>query len=254
MCSVVLFTTITNRRCGSFLLKTTIEDVLGVLVARDRSLVCPDVVKDWEQESRAHLKEVAKVGDLFFIDREDPFKMSVQVVVGDEPPHEVPTELYRTVAGNYLLSLPSGALEVQGLNSWIAGNPTPARPIQLEPGAYSVEALELESHDLTEYGEYMAKMLGSDNWAFRGRVDRLYLLGCLPTVMAAALAIFSTWKLGLYAGLAAAALWLPYLISSRSKRYKIISEKVRSTESGLPLFILRLRKLKDSEGIIGGYV
>jgi len=235
-------------------LKTTIEDVLGVLIARDRSFVCPDVVKDWGEESRAHLKEIAKVGDLFFIDREDPFKMSVQVVVGDKPPHEVPTELYRTVAGNYLLSLPSGALEVQGLDSWIAGNPASTEPVQVEPGAYSVEALELESHDLTEYEGYMAEMLGSDNWAFRDRVDRLYFLGCLPTVMAVALAIFSTWKLGLYAGLAAAALWLPYLILSRSKRYKVINEKVRSTESDLPLFILRLRKLKDSEGIIGGYI
>lgn len=235
-------------------MKTTIEDDLGVLIARDKSLACPDVVTDGGRESRTHLKEIAKAGDLFFIDREDPFKMSVQVVVGEKPPREVPTELYRTVAGNYLLNLPNGALEVQGLNAWIASNSISAKTIQVEPGAYSVEALELESHDLTEYVGYMSELVGSDNWVFRDRVDRLYFLGCLPTVAAVAFAIFSTWKLGLYAGLAAAVLWLPYLILTRSKRYKTIDEKVNSTESGLPLFILHLRKLNDSEGIIGGYI
>lgn len=235
-------------------MRTTIEDGLGVLIARDRSLIRPDVVKDWERESRARLKEIAKLGDLFFIDREDPFKISVQVVVGEKPPGDVPTELYRTVAGNYLLNLPSGTLHVQGLDSWIAGNPESTKPIQLERGAYSVEALELESHDLGEYEKHMSKLVGSDNWTFRNRVDRLYLLGCLPTVVAVVLAVFSTLKLGLYAGLTAAVLWLPYLVLSRSKRYRTINEKVSSAESDLPLFILRLRKLKDTEGIIGGYV
>ena len=235
-------------------MKTTIEDDLGVLIARDRSFVCPGVVTDGGRESRTHLKEIAKAGDLFFIDREDPFKISVQVVVGEEPSPEVPTQLYRTVGGNYLLDLPSGALEVQGLDSWIAGRQGSTKPIQLEPGAYSVEALELESHDLTEYQGYMSKLVGSDDWAFRGRVDRLYLLGCLPTAIAVVLAIFSTLKLGLYAGLAAAVLWLPYLVLTRSRRYRTIDEKVSTTESGLPLFLLHLRKLRDPEGIIGGYI
>lgn len=235
-------------------MRTTIEDDLGVLIARDRSLSCPDVVKNFGRERRAHLIELAKAGNLFFIDREDPFKMTVQVVVGEEPPGEVPTELYRTVAGNYLLDLPDGALEVQGLDSWIAGDSESPITIQLEPGAYSVEALEREDHDLTEYEKYMSKLVGSDNWAFRNRVDRLYLFGCLPTVIAIAMAIFATWKLGLYAALTAVVLWLPYLILTRSKRYKAIAEKVSSTEGRLPLFILRLRKLRDSEGIIGGYI
>lgn len=235
-------------------MKSKIEDDLGVLIARDSSFVCPDVITDWGRESRAHLKKVAKVGDLFFIDREDPFKMSVQVVVGEKPPRDVPTELYRTVAGNYLLNLPTGALEVQGLDSWISRSSKCTKSIQLDPGAYSVEALELESHDLTEYDVYMSKLVGPDNWAFRGRVDRLYILGCLPTVIAVALAIFSTWKLGLFAGLVAAVLWLPYVILTRSNRYVAIVEKVHSTESGLPLFIIRLRRLKGSEGIIGGYI
>jgi hypothetical protein len=234
--------------------KTTIEDSLGVLIVRDRSLSCPDVVRNFGRESRAHLKELAKAGNLFFIDREDPFIMSVQIVVGEEPPGKVPTELYRTVAGNYLLDLPNGALEVQGLDSWIAGDSESPITIKLEPGAYSVEALERDDHDLTEYEKYMSKLVGSDNWAFRNRVDRLYLFGCLPTVIAIALAIFAPWKLGLYAALTAAVLWLPSLILTRSKRYKTIDEKVSSTEGGLPLFVLRLRKLKDPEGIIGGYI
>jgi len=235
-------------------LKTTIEDDLGVLIARDGSCACPHVVTDGGRESRTHLKAIARAGNLFFIDREDPFRMSVQVVAGEEPPPGFPTELYRTVGGNYLLNLPSGALKVQGLDSWIAGKPESTEPIQLEPGAYSVEALELESHDLTEYEGYMSKLVGSDNWAFRGRVDRLYLLGCLPTAIALVLAIFSTLTLGLYAGLTAAVLWLPYLILTRSRRYRAIDEKVSTTECGLPLFLLHLRKLRDPEGIIGGYI
>jgi len=234
--------------------KTRFEDDLGVLIARDTTLVCPELIEVWGQESRAQLKEIAKGGDLFFVDREDPFKMLVQVVVGEKPPDEVPTELFRTVAGNYLLNLPSGVLEVQGLASWIASNSVSTKPIQLEPGAYSVEVLELESHDLTEYEGYMSKSVGSENWVFRNRVDRLYFLGCLPTVIAVGIAIFFTWRLGVYAGLVAAALWLPYVILTRTNRYRAIEDKVSSTESGLPLFVLRLRKLKDSEGFIGGYI
>jgi len=234
--------------------KTIIEDSLGILIVRDRSLSCPDIIRDSGKESRAHLKELAKAGHLFFIDREDPFKMSIQVIIGDEPSGEVPIELYRTVAGNYLLDLPNGALEVQGLDSWIGGNTDSRTTIQLEPGAYSVEALEHEHHDLTEHEKYMSKLVGPDDWAFRNRVDRLYLFGCLPTVIAIALAVFATWKLGLYAALIAAVLWLPSLILTRSKRYKSIEEKVSSTEGGLPLFIVHLRKLKYPEGMIGGYI
>lgn len=235
-------------------MKLTIEDNLGVLIARDRSFGCPDVVSDSGRESRAHLKEIAKAGNLFFIDREDPFKMSIQVVVGEVSAGDVPTELYRTVAGNYLLDLPGGMLEVQGLESWISGDAKSPITIQLEPGAYSVEALEREDHDLTEYEKYMSKLVGSDDWAFRSRVDRLYLIGCLPTVIAIVLAIFSTWKVGVYAALTAAVLWLPSLILTRSKRYRTVDEQVRLTEKSLPLFILRLRKLKDAEGFIGGYI
>jgi len=234
--------------------KTTIEDNLGILIARDRSLACPDVVTDSGRESRAPLKELAKAGKLFFIDREDPFMMSVLVVVGEEPPGEVPPELYRSVAGNYLLDLPGGAVEVQGLGSWIAGDSKSPIVMQLEPGAYSVEALERDDHDLTEYEKYMSDLVGPDDWAFRCRVDRLYSLGCLPIAIAIAMAIFATWKLGLYAALAAAVFWLPSLILTRSKRYKSIDEKVSSTERGLPLFMLRLRKLKDSAGMVGGYI
>jgi len=233
---------------------TTIEDNLGILIVRDRSLACPDVLTDSRREGRAHLKELAKAGKLFFIDREDPFKMSVQVAVGEEPPGEVPTELYRTVAGNYLLDLPGGALEVQGLGSWIAGDSKSPIAIQLEPGAYSVEALEQDAHDLTEYEKYMSNLVGPDDWAFRSRVDRLYSFSCLPIAIAIALAIFSTWKLGLYAALAAAVLWLPFFVLIRSKRYKSIDEKVSSMEKGLPLFMLRLRELRDSEGMVGGYI
>ena len=236
------------------IVKLKIEDNLGVLIARDGSFLCPDVVTDSGRESRAHLKQIAKAGNLFFVDREDPFKMSVQVVVGEVTPGDFPTGLFRTVAGNYLLDLPSGTLEVQGLDSWIAGDAKSPITIQLEPGAYSVEALEREDHDLAEYEKYMSKLVGSDDWAFRGRVDRLYLIGCLPTVVAIVLAIFSTWKVGLYAALTAAVLWLPPLILARSKRYRTIEELVRFTEENLPLFILRLRKLKNAEGIIGGYI
>lgn len=235
-------------------MKLTIEDKLGVLIARDRSFVCPDVITDCSRESRAHLKESAKAGSLFFIDREDPFKMTVQVVVGEESPVDIPTELYRTVAGNYLLDLPSGTLAVEGLDSWISGDVESSITTQVEPGAYSVEALEREDHDLTEYEKYMSKLVGPDDWAFRGRVDRLYLIGCLPTVIAIVLAIFFTWKVGLYAALVAAVLWLPPLILTRSQRYRAVDEQIRLAEKSLPLFILRLRKLKDAEGIIGGYI
>lgn len=234
-------------------MKAKIDDDFGVLIARDKSLACPGVVEDWGEESRARVREMAKAGDLFFIDREDPIRMLVQVVTEETPPQAFPEKLYRTVAGNYLVHLPSGVLKLQGLGAWIAGNSTDAESDQLEPGAYSIEALELESHDLTAYDEHMSDLVGLHNWNFRNRVDRLYFLGCLPTIIAVVLTIFSTLKLGLYAGLVAAVLWLPYLISIRSRRYRSIIETVSSTESGLPLFILRLRRLHSTEGIVGGY-
>ena len=235
-------------------MKITVEDDLGILVARDGALPCPEAIKGGGRESRAHLKELARNGDVFFVDREDPIKMSVQVVADDKSYREVPTELYRTIAGNYLLNVPSGSLEVEGLGSWIGGNPVADGPIRLEAGAYSVEALEFEDHDLSEYEAYMSKLVGEDNWAFRNRVDLVYFLGCLPTVIAVAIAFLFTWKFGLYTLPAVVVLWLPYIVLKRSKRYRSVEKIVSETERGWPQFILRLRKLESAQGAIGGYI
>ena len=126
--------------------------------------------------------------------------------------------------------------------------------MEVEPGSYSVIVHSSEELDSQLYDQDMSRLIGAEEWRHRNKTDRLYLAGCLPTLLAIGVLIFSTWKLGLYFLAVAGVLWLPYVLARRSRRCRAAEERIAAYESDLPLFVLQLEKLENTEGLVGGSV
>lgn len=233
-------------------MKGAFSDPYGVVLLCDQEqagLLDPESNPKWQKA----LSAAANDGKVFFIDREDPIKdLRVQVVTATPAEPNFALRFSR-VGGSFLLHAPSGKLALSGVGEW-AHDPGAAASMEVEPGSYSVIVHSSEDLDSQLYEQDMRRVVGAEEWRHRKKLDRLYLVGCLPTLLAIGVSIFSTWKLGLYLLAVAAILWLPYVLGIRSRRYRAAEEARATYESELPLFVLQLNKLENTEGLVGGYV
>lgn len=227
-----------------------IIDAQGLAVVRDASVEAPDV----DRRSLAPLAEMARAGEIFYLDGEDPIDLRVRLLAEEDLDSEI-SGLYDLEGGTFLLRAPSGTLELSGFEAWRDGARERSVPARAPAATCGLQVFRLRTTDLAPLIERTKDLVGADDWRFRNRVDTAWLLGCLPTlaailfVVVPALRPYAAWTVA-----AAAASWLPPIWLRSTKRYKDIVERQRAFESSLPHFILVLRPLESDAGLVGGSV
>ncbi len=228
-----------------------VRDDLGLAVLRDAS-VEPPPTPAAGRGCVGPLRALARDGGAFFVDGEDPISLTVEVLV-DTPLTPALAPLYRSVGGTFLLRAPTGTLHLSGHAAWCAGQP--ALALSVPPGAYGVLVHALETRDLAALQAAEARLVGAAEVAYRTRVDRLWFLGCLPT-LALALTLLAPplrpfWPAAL---LCAGLSWLPHAVLARGRRYRAVVARLHDFQAALPLYVLQLRPLESTAGLSGGWV
>jgi len=234
-------------------MKTTVIDEYGLCILRDASASCPEGSGLGKAFEKAPLKAAAREGSIFFIDREDPTRLKVEILV-EESPNEAYFSLYEPTGGRVLLRVPTGELAVSGYGAWASGRAGEVESLAVSPGDYSVAVFSNEPLDVEACEREMERVVGPKDWRFSNRVSYYGTAGCLPVVITALAAIFVSWKVGLVIAGAVAIGWLPYFALLLSPRYRRIERARKAYEAELPTFMLRLEKVDTAEGLAGGFV
>ena len=234
-------------------MKTTVVDEYGLVVFRDASLQAPESAGLKDAFKKTPLQSMAKDGSIFFIDREDPTRLKVEVLV-DTPPNEEYCNLYDPVGGRFLLRVPSGDLSISGYEAWASGDAVATESLTVPPGVYSLSVFTNDPMDIEKYEAELERLVGPADLRFSNRVNYVGAAGCLPIAIAALVAIFASWKVALYFVAAAGLFYWPYLVLLRSSRYRGVEKIRKAYEEALPVFILRLERVESTEGLAGGFV
>lgn len=227
-----------------------IEDQSGLAVLRDASLEAPDTAG--HERLLQRMRSLAQAGAVFFIHGEDGIACTVELLLDEAVPGEV-ASLFEQVGGTFLLHAPTGQLHLSGHAAWAAHQPAPT--LDVPPGSYALVVHSREHFDPALFRAVEEQQVGATEVAYRNRVDRLGLLGCLPTVALPLVFLIRPLRAFTLLALGVAALsWLPRLVLERGRRYRSIKSRLRAFEEALPLFVLQLRRLDSSTGLAGGFV
>lgn len=235
-------------------MKVAIGEKTGLVIARDASLRLP--ARDVGPDYRDPLKRLARDGNLFFIDQLEATNTEIEILV-DQPLSEAFAERYEPVGGNFRLELPTGCLVVSSYGAWLSGQNSAPEAISVAPGSYSLVVFSPRAIDPEMFGKRIRELVGDTEWNHYLRVENFSTVGCISIAIAAG-ALFipvvrAYWR---YVVITAAALWLPYLILSRTRRYRAIESRRKALEESfrLPTYVLQLHPLMNPQGLIGGYI
>jgi len=234
-------------------MKTTVVDEYGLCILRDVSLACPEGTGLGKAFKKAPLKSAALRGSIFFIDREDPTELKVEVLV-DEAPNEEYFDLFQPTGGRFLLQVPTGDLVVSGYGGWASGSAGESRAVKVPAGNYSVSAFTMEPLDVEAYQRAMDRLVGEKDRKFHNRVHSYGAAGCLPLIITVLAGVLVSWQVGLVVLGALAIGWLPYVALVLSPRYRRVESARKAFETRLPAFVLRLERVQNTEGLAGGFV
>jgi hypothetical protein len=224
----------------------------GIVVVRDPAVPLP--AETHLDALMRRLEELARAGQVFFLSTDDPVRYRIDLYVGESPPASVDRD-FEPLGGSFLLEAPTGRLVVEGcdLPPRSEGGPG-TTPIEVPAGRHVLTARGRRPFDGKRHSEDMAEGLGPAEWRSMTRVDRLGLLGCLPTVVTLLLAITGRWRwLALYGVPLLVVSWLPYLILKNTRRYRLAERRMHEHESARPQFILTLIPTAQ-EGLSGGFL
>lgn len=233
------------------MLKTTVVDEYGLCILRDASAPCPEggLGKEFK---KAPVRQAALDGSLFFIDREDPTRLQLEVLI-EEAPDKGRLAIFEPVGGRFLLRVPSGKLAVSGYEAWVTGAST-SDSIAVAPGEYSVAAFSRDTPNIEAYDREMERLVGPDDLKFATRVSSYGAAGCLPLLITLLAGIFVSWQVGLVVLGAVAMGWLPYFGLLLTPRYRRVERIRKRFEADLPAFIVRLERVESTDGLSGGFV
>ena len=173
-------------------MKTEVVDEYGLCILRDASVPCPEGSGLGKDFQKAPLKAAALGGSIFFIDREDPTRLKIEVLV-EKTPSDAYFSLYEPVGGRFLLRVPSGELLLSGYGAWASEEAAGVQSLALPPGDYSVSAFTMEPLDVEAHEKQMERIVGEKDWRFSNRVNYYGAAGCLPLIITALAAIFVSW-------------------------------------------------------------
>jgi hypothetical protein len=127
--------------------------------------------------------------------------------------------------------------------------------VDLESGTYGLSVRGPGRFDGRSYSEEMSEVVGERDCRFHERVDRIGLVGCLSTALAAAMVAFPfTRELWPYAIAVLAVGWLPFIVLQRLPRYRNIEQRIRDYENALPHYVIQLRKTTAADDLVGGHL
>lgn len=228
-----------------------VQDDHGLAVLRDASIeppASPAVPKD----RVGALRPLARDGHVFFIDGEDPISLRLEILVDQRLPPATAAQ-YRPVGGTFLLHVPTGVLQVSGYAAWCSQQSP--QTLVVSPGAYGLTVHALETRDLTALQAAEAELVGPSGITHRDRVNRLWFLGCLPTLAFILTLMVPPFRRFWPAALLLAGVsWLPHVVLVRGRRYRDIGARLRAYEAALPHYFLQLRPLESPQGLTGGWV
>lgn len=223
---------------------------LAVLSDAALELAPPDLAS---RGFRPYFVELARQGQLFFLDGEDErlFKLLIAV---DEDVSDLPGHRFARLSGSFVLPVPSGELHVSDGGARDGGG---ARVLAIPPGDYAVSILGLDTAaglDGEAFDAEQISAVGARDWRYHQRVDWLAPLGCLPLVVAGVVILIYRWSfVSLVAGLVGVLGLLPRWALKRTGRYRAIQKRLRDLEASQPHFALELRRVDSVDGLVGGH-
>ena len=224
----------------------------GIVVVRDGAVSLP--AETHLDALTRRLEELAHSGRVFFLSTDDPARYRIDLYVGETPPASLDRD-FEPLGGSFLLEAPTGGLVVEGcdLPPRSEGDRGPA-PIEVAVGKHVLTARGRRAFDAKRHSEDMEEAFGPEEWRWMSRVDRIGLLGCLPTVVTLLLAISGRWRwLALYGVPLLVVSWLPYLILKNTRRYRVAERRMQEHERARPHFILTLVPTAQ-DGLSGGFL
>jgi hypothetical protein len=194
------------------------------------------------------LEPMAHSGSLFFLVTDDPVRYRVDLVAGDSPPGTDPE--FEGLGGVFRLEVRSGSV---GLTGWDkSGNAEEAGAIAVSPGTHLVSVLTRRPFDGARHAKEMSALLGAE-WEYMQKVNKLGLVGCLPTLLTAICILAGRWRWLLYAGPLLVASWLPYAVLKNGGRFKAAERRASEHEQARPHHVITLTPTQES-GVSGGFV
>jgi hypothetical protein len=224
----------------------------GIAVVHDAAVAIP--AETHLDALTRGLEDLARKGQAFFLITDDPVQYRMDVHVGEKPPASVDRD-FEPLGGAFLLEARSGRVVVEGCDLPAKpGGGRPAAAFEVPAGRHVLTVMGRRAFDAKRHDEDMVEALGPAEWRFVSRVDRLGLLGCLPTVATLLLAIAGRWRwLAWYGAPLLVLSWLPFLVLKSTRRYKAAQRRMREHEHARPHYILTLVPT-EQEGLAGGFL
>jgi hypothetical protein len=230
-----------------------VQDDAALVVVRDSDLSAPPRVAGKGDRPLARLKELARAGQLFFVDGEDPIDMELAVFASGPPPADLALD-FEPQGGGFLLDVPSGRVVISGYEAWLAGAAELQTTVSVPPGSYLVVAHGRGEIDPKRYAAAVERAVGKKDLAYHTRVAWLGLLGCLPLIVLGFSLLAQRWRMAGYVALAVVISWLPFVVLSRTRRYREIGAKLEAHSRALPVYLLELRPVTRDPSLAGGWI
>ncbi len=200
---------------------------------------------------RRYFVDLARQGQLFFLDGEDERQFKLLLVV-DNDTSDLPRHRFARLSGAFRLPVPSGELVVSD-----GGDRGRGRTLTIPPGNYSVSILGLDPSaglDGKAFDAEQIEAVGAADWRYHQRVNWLAPLGCLPFLAAGIVVLIDGWSsASLIAGLVGVLGLLPHFFLKKTPRYRGVETRLRELEASQPHFALELRKVDSVDGLVGGH-
>lgn len=230
-----------------------VQDPTSVVVVRDSATPAPTPEPGGKDRPLDRLKEMARKGELFVIHSDDPLDLPLAIYANEPVPTDFSVD-FEPEGGGFLLEVPSGRISISGYDAWRAGNHAGETNVAVPPGSYLILPHGRESVDAKRYAAERARLVGAREWAYYSRVSWLGLLGCLPMIVLGFSLLGKRWRLAMYVAVVMIVAWLPFLILSRTRRYRAVDEKVKAHDRALPVYLLEVRPVERSAGLVGGWI
>jgi hypothetical protein len=227
----------------------TVSSDRGVVIVRDASFPLPEAPD--QAAFVGALEAEARLCRLFFLVADDPVRYRVDIYAAEA----VPAALDRgfvDLTGSFLLDVPSGRLAVSGYG-WAAAASAPD-PVLVARGRHLLTVMGRRPFDGKRYDEDIVNVVGAHEWKFARLIDRLGLLGCLPMVATLATMFLGRWHWLWYVLPILVVSWLPYVVLTRTPRYRATRRRTAEHERRQPHFILRLTPTEQGEPLRGGFI
>ena len=230
-----------------------VQDPTSVVVVRDSAAPAPAPEPGAPHRPLARLKDLARNGEIFFIHDDDPIDIPLAIFANEPVPDNFAVD-FEPEGGGFLLHVPSGRISISGYDAWVSGDRTGETSVSVSPGSYLLLPHGRETVDAKRYNAERKRLVGAPDWAFHSRVSSLGLLGCLPMIVLAFSLLGRRWRLAAYVALVVFLSWLPYLALSRTRRFRTIDAQLKAHDRALPVYLLELRPLERSSGLVGGWI